>query len=115
MPNGLNASISALLIFFEIISETSLRIWNFSPASRWWAKIAPSLSGTNVCAVQTNSNRGFSISGNRSEPTMTAAAPSPNNACPTRFSKWVSLGPQNAIVVTSEQTTNTRAPLLFSA
>ncbi|KAJ6341262.1 hypothetical protein OIU78_009437 [Salix suchowensis] len=46
---------------------------------------------------------------------MRAAAPSPNNAWPTRLSRWVSLGPRNVTAVISEQTTSTRAPLLFSA
>ncbi|RHN44510.1 hypothetical protein MtrunA17_Chr7g0220191 [Medicago truncatula] len=49
--------------------------------------MAPSLSGAIVCAVQTISNIGFSISGTGSEPTIRAAAPSPNSACPTRLSK----------------------------
>ncbi|WVZ12508.1 hypothetical protein V8G54_017038 [Vigna mungo] len=77
--------------------------------------MAPSLSGAMVCAVHTSSNNGFSICGIGSEPTITAAAPSPNSACPTRLSRWVSLGPRKVTAVISEHTTSTRAPLLFSA
>lgn len=76
--------------------------------------MAPSESGRIVCDAETSWKSGRS-GGVGSEPTMTAAAPSPKRAWPTRESRWVSEGPRNVTAVISEQTTRTREPALFSA
>lgn len=115
MPIGLNASTNHSSMFLQIISGTSLCKWKVRPASRKCSFMAWSKSGKMVCDADTNWKIGLSTEVSGSAPTTIAAAPSPNKAWPTRESSLVSQGPRKMMVVISEQTTRTRAPLLFSA